>query len=150
MEIISLREYPSALEWCISWFQKVWGDSVSEEVYGDCMKHCIDAPSPIPQWYMLVENKKIIGGIGLIANDFNSRQDLTPWLCALFVEEEYRGRGCGEMLLRHAVGEAARMGYHTVYLCTDHENYYERYGFTHTGWTHHPWGDVSRIYEISV
>lgn len=150
MEIISLREYPSSLDWCIAWFQKVWGDGVSSDVYENCMQHCIDADSPLPQWYMLVDNRKIVGGIGLIANDFNSRQDLTPWLCALFVEEEYRGRGCGEQLLRHAAAEAGKLGFSTVSLCTDLEGYYERYGFSFAGVAYHPWGDSSLIYQINV
>ena len=148
MEILSLRENANILEWTVDWFQKVW-DGVSGEVYQDCMECCLDSDSPLPQWYVLVEDKSIIGGLGLITNDFNSRQDLWPWLCALYVEPEHRGKGCGGMLLRHAVSEAARLGYKKVYLCTDHENYYERYGFAHTGWAYHPWDESSRIYEIN-
>ena len=48
----------------------------------------------IPQWYVIVDGQRnIIAGTGVIENDFHDRKDLTPNLCALFVEERKRGRG---------------------------------------------------------
>lgn len=49
--------------------------------------------SYIPQWYIIVnENNEIIAGAGVIENDFHEYKHLTPNLCALFVEKEYRKR----------------------------------------------------------
>lgn len=37
--------------------------------------------------------------MGVKENDFHDRTDMAPNICAVYTEEEYRGRGiCGEML----------------------------------------------------
>lgn len=33
---------------------------------------------------------------------------------------------------------------------TDHNGYYEKYGFNYIGQGYHPWGDHSRIYELKL
>ncbi len=53
----------------------------------------------------------------------------------------------GSKLLEHGRIEAAKLGYKKVYLATDHNGYYERYGWVYIGKGIHPWGDESRIYE---
>ena len=48
----------------------------------------------ITQWYVIVDGQRnIIAGAGVIENDFHDRKDLTPDLCALFVEERKCVRG---------------------------------------------------------
>ena len=52
----------------------------------------------VPQWYVVVQGDKIIAGLGVIENDFHDRKDLSPNVCAVYVEEAYRCRGiAGEM-----------------------------------------------------
>ena len=88
-----------------------------------------------------------VGGAGLIVNGLISRGDLWPWLCALYVEEPFRGQGLGGRLISHICGQALALGYHSIHLCTGHVGYYERYGFVHGGTGYHPWGESSRIYS---
>ncbi len=95
----------------------------------------------------MVKGDEIIGGYGLITNDFISRQDLFPWLCALYIEENYRGKQLGSILLEHGRSEAAKLGYRKLYLGTDHDGYYEKYGWKHIANGFHPWGAESKIYE---
>ncbi len=147
MEVVSLRARPDLLETFIRWFQQKWADQNSKMVYRDCMEHCVGSPSPLPQWYLLREEERILGGAGLIINDFISRGDLWPWLCALYIERDARGRGLGGRMIEHLCREAANLGFDRLYLCTDHVGYYERYGFSHMGTGYHPWGESSRIYE---
>lgn len=54
------------------------------------------------------ENDEIIGGCGLIQNNFVDRTDLFPYLCALFVEEKARGNALGAKLLENARIDAGR------------------------------------------
>ncbi|WP_345797173.1 GNAT family N-acetyltransferase [Peribacillus muralis] len=110
------------------------------------MTHSIAAESPLPIWY-LVEDSGEIGCAGLISNDFISRMDLWPWICALYIENNYRGRSLGKEMLIRAKADAKKAGSTKVFLCTDHIGFYEKYGFTYIGDGYHPWGSSSRIYE---
>ena len=147
MDVLSLRDCPEQMERFIAWFQDKWATPDSVMVYRNCMEHCIGSPSPLPQWYLLTEGEQVLGGAGLIVNDFISRGDLWPWLCALYVEEPFRGQGLGGRLISHICGQALALGYHSIHLCTGHVGYYERYGFVHGGTGYHPWGESSRIYS---
>lgn len=150
LRLISVREHPEQLEEIIAYFQARWATEDSRMVYDDCIRSCMTAKSPLPQWYVLMDGERIIAGAGLITNDFISRMDLMPWLCALYVEPEYRGKGLGGTLIRRCIEDAAGMGYENLYLCTDHVGYYERYGFEFLAEGYHPWGESSRIYKTQI
>lgn len=150
MKIISVREQPEYLEKTISFFQSKWASADSMMVYEDCISSCMGSIAPLPQWYLLEKEGYIIGGAGLITNDFISRMDLYPWVCALYIEEAFRGHAYGELLLNKAKEDAKKGGFSSLYLCTDHVDYYEKYGFEYIGEGYHPWGERSRIYESKL
>lgn len=83
----------------------------------------------LPKFFLLLKDNEIIGCSALIINDFISRHDLYPWLACLFVEEKERGNEYGNVLMEHAEKEAREIGFPVVYLTTDHDGYYERYGW---------------------
>jgi GNAT superfamily N-acetyltransferase len=70
-----------------------------------------------------------VGGLGVIENDFHERKDLTPNVCAVYTEEEFRGRGIAGRLLDAAVAGMRARGITPLYLLTDHTGFYERYGW---------------------
>lgn len=150
MKVVSVRENPEFEKTAIEYFQKHWASESSNPVYEDCIHHCITAENPLPQWYLLMSGEEIIGCAGLITNDFISRMDLYPWICAVYIEEKHRGNAFGKILLEKAKEDAAKAGFENVYLCTDHIGYYEHYGFEHIGTGYHPWGETSRIYKANI
>lgn len=148
-DIISVRDNPEYSDRTIDYFTAKW--RIPQIIYQDCIANSITTTSPLPRWYLLVNSiDVIIGGFGLITNDFISRQDLWPWLCALYVEEPYRGHAFGAKMLEHGKREAKRLGYEKLYLCTDHIGYYEKYGWRYIGDGYSVKGEPGRIYESTA
>ncbi|MCL2873572.1 MAG: GNAT family N-acetyltransferase [Defluviitaleaceae bacterium] len=150
MTIINIRQNPKYKEKAIAYIQSKWGNRRNKKVYEDCIMHSIDAKIPLSIWYLLLDSETIIGCAGLITNDFISRMDLHPWLCALYIEKKYRGQNLGNLLISQIKNDTAEMKLDKLYLCTDHIGYYEKYGFAYIGDGYHPWGESSRIYECDV
>ena len=146
MKIISVKEYPEYKKLAIEYFQTKWANKNSMAVYDDCITHCIGSPSPLPQWYLLMDGNKPIGCAGLITNDFISRMDLYPWLCAVYIDPDYRGNAYGRLLIEKGKEDARKAGFDNLYLCSDHKGYYEHYGFERIGTGYHPWGETSGIF----
>lgn len=124
---IKLREYPAWAQSAAPWFHAKWG--VPLTAYAESMERCIRAAAPVPQWYLAAEGARIVGGLGVIENDFHPRRDLTPNVCAVFVEPDRRCRGIAGALLDLARRDMAALGVDTLYLLTDHTGFYERYGW---------------------
>lgn len=127
MELVKLREKPELAEKAARWFHEKW--NIPLEAYEESMGECLKGTSPVPQWYLALEGERIVGGLGVIENDFHDRKDLTPNVCAVYVEEEYRCRGIAGRLLELACRDMKELGTGTLYLLTDHDSFYERYGW---------------------
>ena len=149
MKIISIREHPEYQDEAIAYFQQCWPD-VWPIIYEDCIKHSVTAKDSLPQWYLLRKDEKTIGCAGLITNDFISRGDLYPWVCAVFIDEQHRGHAYASLLLEKAKSDTREAGYDHLYLCTEHVGFYEKYGFNYIGQGYHPWEAESRIYGVEV
>lgn len=124
--LIKLTEQPELLARAARWFHEKWG--IPEEAYRESMEEALQG-GPVPQWYLAQENGRVIGGMGVIENDFHDRKDLTPNVCAVYVEEDRRCQGIAGQLLNFVCGDMARQGIDTLYLLTDHTGFYERYGW---------------------
>lgn len=126
-EILKIRENPKLKQEAAQWFHKKW--RIALKAYLDSMDECLQNTGAVPQWYIVKNKEKIIGGLGVIANDFHDRKDLTPNVCAVFVEEEYRCQKIAGAMLDYVCEDMSRNGIDTLYLVTDHTSFYERYGW---------------------
>lgn len=149
VRVISIKENPEYRELATGYFQSKW-PLLPPVIYENSISHSILSATPLPQWYILETEQKIIGCAGLITNDFISRMDLYPWICALFIDEEYRGNAYSSLLIDKAKADAKKAGFENLYLCTDHVGFYEKLGFSYLGQGYHPWDDESRIYGIEL
>ena len=127
-QVVCLREQPSLLEKAACWFSDKWG--IPTPAYHESMSGCISRKTEIPQWYIILnEEGDIIAGAGVIENDFHDRKDLTPNLCALFVEEAYSGRGIAKAILGFVRSDLKKRGIFKLYLVTEHTAFYEKCGW---------------------
>lgn len=123
---ITLRDIPDKKLEAAKWFNSKWG--VPEEAYLECMDEYLSKRTEYG-WYLCLDRDKIVGGLGVIENDFHDRKDLTPNVCAVYTEEEYRNNGIAGKLLDMVVLDMKSKGITPIYLVTDHEGFYERYGW---------------------
>ena len=77
---------------------------------------------------ILLDNDVLVGFISIFPTDGDEKQDLTPWYATMFVKPEYRGKGYSKKLNDAILTEAKRRGFNRLYLKTDLENYYEKFG----------------------
>ncbi len=123
---ITLRERPELKARAAEWFNSKWG--VPTQAYISCMDDYLARKTEYG-WYLCLDGDNIVGGLGVIANDFHDRKDLTPNICAVYTEKEHRGRGIAGKLLNNAVEDLKSKGISPVWLVTDHTSFYERYGW---------------------
>ncbi len=122
----TLREIPELKDIAAEWFHSKWG--VPREAYLECMTAYLNKKTELG-WYLCLEDNRIIGGMGVIENDFHDRKDLTPNVCAVYTEEEYRCKGIAGRLLNMVADDMKSKGITPIYLVTDHTGFYERYGW---------------------
>ena len=149
LEVVNIMQFSGGLRAAAAFFHAAW-PGLAESFYLDALRHSSGEDQPLPRFYLLLKDGEPIGCYGLVINDFISRHDLLPWLAALYVAENERGQALGSLLLEHGVREAALAGFSTLYLTTDHDGYYEKYGWTRIEDGYDRAGEPCRIYRIGT
>lgn len=127
IQLIKIRENKSIAKQAANWFHQKWG--IPLKAYQESICDCLKNKNVVPQWYLAMDNDIIVGGLGVIENDFHNRKDLTPNVCAVYVEENYRCQGIAGKLLQYVCTDMKEQGIYTLYLVTDHTSFYEKYGW---------------------
>ena len=126
LRYINLREMPELKASAAEWFHRKWG--VPQETYLECMDAYLNEKTEYG-WYLCLDDGQIVGGMGVIDNDFHDRKDLSPNVCAVYTDEAYRKQGIAGKLLNMSVDDLRSKGITPVYLVTDHTGFYECYGW---------------------
>ena len=126
------------------WFHEKW--NVPLEAYLESMDECLQNESAVPQWYVMLDGDRIVSGMGVIENDFHERKDLAPNICAVYTEEDMRGRGIAGEMLNYVCADMYEKGIETLYLVTDHVGFYEKYGWEFMCMVDCDGGETSRAY----
>lgn len=139
-QILKLRDHAAWKKDAAAWFHEKW--HIPREAYLESIEECLansflpeavpaegGAKAAVPQWYLAVAGDRILGGLGVIENDFHDRKDLAPNVCAVYVEEDCRCQGIAGKLLDTVCRDMQELGIGTLYLLTDHTSFYERYGW---------------------
>lgn len=125
--IMKISDEPTLITQAAEWFHDKWG--IPLEAYLESIEASCNADTLVPAWYLCLDGNRIVGGMGVIENDFHDRKDLTPNVCAVYTEEDCRGKGIAGKLLEYACDDMKNKGIDTLYLITGHTSFYERYGW---------------------
>lgn len=132
-QIDHLMEHPEHTRLVAEWiFGEFWQgrDRYSADDLEGLLRQATDRDR-IPLSLVALTDGRPVGTVNLIANDDPTRPHLHPWLAALLVIPEYRGRGIGTTLVRALLREARRLGYSEVFLGADIPAFYSRLGAEH-------------------
>jgi len=132
MMIQPLYQAPHHAEQVTEWLWQAFGQGLSRAFFASVIDNS-QQPDALPLTFIATEGETLLGTVGLWRCDLISRQDLFPWLAALYIDESQRGRGLGQALQQHVIQYARQQGYGSLHLYAAFRDYYERFGWQHIG-----------------
>ncbi len=120
-EIIRIDKNPEYKATAAVWFHEKWDNPI--EMYNESIDESMIPDSVLPKWYLVIADDEIIGGAGVIG------EASVPDLCAVYVEKKYRRQGIAGKLLQFICEDMAQNGVDTLYLITEFDSFYEKYGW---------------------
>ena len=119
---------------CVTeWLWREFGaDALPRAFFASIVEHS-QTPGALPITFVAVEGERLLGTVGLRRCDLISRQDLYPWMAALYVAPEARGQGLAGKLQQHVIGYARAQGYTELFLYSACRDFYERFGWQYIG-----------------
>lgn len=130
MEVIDLK-YSKYIDEYIELCSLEWGEKKTKSEIQEYIKRkknkILDGDKYISILGLINENE-LVGFISLFKTDGDDRTDLSPWYATMYVKEKYRNKGYSKILNNAILKKAKELGYQKVYLKTDLNNYYEKFG----------------------
>lgn len=93
-----------------------------------------------------LDGETIAGYCNVLKEDCLPGLPYSPYIGYLFVDERYRGQRLSQSLTLFAEDYLRNLGFREVYLITDHNNLYEKYGYVYIESKVAPWGETEKIY----
>jgi len=132
VKTVPLYEAPQFADTVTDWLWQAFGDSLPRDFFASIIAHS-QRPGALPLTFIALDGEKLLGTVGLWRCDLISRQDLWPWLAALYVDEAARGQGLAGLLQKQVIEYAREQGYAQLHLYSACRDFYERYGWHYIG-----------------
>lgn len=86
----------------------------------------------IPSIFIATSANQLVGSAALVQNDMDSKPELSPWLAAVYVKENFRHQGVATELIARCENEAVRSSAKVWYLYTEFAaELYQKLGWRH-------------------
>ena len=122
MRIVHVLDVPGSMPTLARWFVEEWSPWYGPGGPGDAeadLAAC-SSRSELPICLVaLNKDNDALGTIALKAESVGSELGVGPWLAALLVGREYRGKGVGKRLVEAIEGEAQRLGFSSIYTSSE-------------------------------
>lgn len=130
--IIDLKDTPDFIPTLAAWHQAEWaslnpGESLEQRIARMGRYLSDDA---LPRMFVWVEDGQPLGTAAFVASDMSTRPEWGPWLAAVYVKADCRGRGIGATLVQHVASHAAAAGFSELFLFTPSKAHY----YAKRGW----------------
>ncbi len=130
--ILPLYDAPHFADQVTDWLWAAFGETLSRDFFASVIAHS-QRPEALPLTFIATEGETLLGTVGLWRCDLISRQDLWPWLAALYVDEAARGQGLAGRLQQHVKDYAREQGFTQLHLYSACRDFYERFGWHYIG-----------------
>lgn len=150
MRIISIRDESSYKEVAARYIYNNYNGNSDYKKFENSVYEAESSKDATPQWYLAEENHQIVGCAGLVKQDAVDRDDLTPWICCLYVEPKSRGIGLGEMLIDKILEDADNNKVDEVYVCSEQLGFFTKFGFTYHSSGFTPDREGVKIYSLKL
>ena len=107
----------------------------------------------IPQTYGLFLDNEIIGMFQFLLEDLDVRPDIYPWLANVYIDQKYRNKGYGRILIENVTKVAHNViKFDELFLYTKHIGLYEKFGWKYIGEidTFKDESRIERLYKIDI
>lgn len=131
LDIINLKHQPQHIATLAEWHHKEWShfnphESISQRITR--MQTYLNTDF-IPTTYIATDNE-LLGSAAIVANDMETKPELSPWLASVYVSERKRNNGIGTKLVEHIMRQAQTNDINKLYLLTpDQRLFYQRLGW---------------------
>ena len=150
MEIVNLEDRLEFLDEVISLEHDCWASNknyMRKERIKEKKQRVIDSFSDKAFCkLLLIDNNELLGFISLFPEDAKEELDLSPWFATIYVKSNCRGKGYSKLLANAIINEARNRGFKTLYLKTELDNYYEKYGAKYIKMIN----DTEKLYKIDL
>ncbi len=133
MEIYNIKDKMEYLKEVCELTEREWGKYNSEEEFNEKVNKKIEKVKKLINAndyckLILLDKNKLVGFISIFPNDCTEKEKLKPWYSTMYVKKEYRGKGYSKLLNTAILKKAKEMQYSKIYLKTNLNNYYEKFG----------------------
>ena len=132
MEILNLKKHLEFLQEVVTLEHNEWATNPSVDFEKRIKEKCNKVRKLLDKddfcKLLLVDANVLIGFISIFPHDSEEFPNLTPWYATMYVKKEYRGKGYSRILNDAILKEARKRGYKEIYLKTELNNYYEKFG----------------------
>ena len=141
-----LADHKEYIDTVVNWLWKEFGNENNYEFFQSIIKNSL-IKNKLPLTFIALADNELVGTIGLWRSDLVSRQDLYPWVSALFVKENFRAKRIGQELQHFLIEYCREVGFTELFLYTDICNYYEKTGWEYLEDGVEYSGDYIKIYK---